>query len=154
MRCEKQYACQGGFVSMKKLFIITLITFSYFQVMQSQVTGMWKSTDHIDDTERSVVEIYEQNGKYFGRVQKLLPTATVTHCTGCEGDQKNKSIIGMIIMADISKNSEGGTDGKIFDPTNGKWYSCDIELVSPDKLKVIGYVGFPTLGKTMYWKRA
>jgi uncharacterized protein (DUF2147 family) len=138
---------------MKKLFILTLVTFSYFQLMQSQVTGLWKSTDHIDDTERSVVEIYERNGKYYGRVQKLLPAATVTHCTGCDGAQKNKSIIGMIIMSDIIKNSDGGTDGKILDPTNGKWYSCDIELVSPDKLKVIGYIGFPLLGKTMYWKR-
>ncbi len=138
---------------MKKLFSITLILFSCFQMMQSQVTGMWKSTDHIDDTERSIVEIYEQNGKYFGRVQKLLPAATVTHCTGCEGDQKNKSLIGMIIMSDITRNGTGGTDGKILDPSNGKWYSCDIELESPDKLKVIGYIGFPLLGKTMYWKR-
>jgi uncharacterized protein (DUF2147 family) len=138
---------------MKKLFIITLITFSYFQMMHGQITGLWKSTDHTDDTERSIVEIYEQNGMYFGRVKKLLPAATVTHCTGCEGDQKNKSIVGMIIISDIIKNCDGGTDGKIFDPTNGKWYSCDIELVSPDLLKVIGYVGFPLLGKTMLWNR-
>jgi len=78
----------------------------------------------------------------------------VTHCTGCEGDQKNKSIVGMIIMSDLIKTTNGGDDGKILDPTSGKWYSCDIELVSPDKLKVTGYVGLSFLGKTMYWKRA
>ena len=138
---------------MKKLFIITLITFSYFQLMQSQVTGLWKSTDHIDDTERSIVKIYEQNGKYFGRVEKLLPAATVTHCTGCEGELKNKSIVGMVILADLIKNGDGGNDGKVLDPTNGKWYSCDIKLVDPNKLKVTGYIGFPMLGKVMYWNR-
>ena len=130
-----------------------LIIFALLSDVGAQVTGLWKSTDHIDDTERSIVEIYEQNGKYFGRVQKLLPAATVTHCTGCEGNQKNKSLVGMIIISDITKNGDGGTDGKVLDPTNGKWYSCDIELVSPDQLKVIGYIGFPLLGKTMYWKR-
>jgi uncharacterized protein (DUF2147 family) len=139
---------------MKRQLFTFLVSFSFIQVMHTQVTGMWKSTDHIDDTERSVVEIYEKNGKFYGRVEKLLPAATVTHCTGCDGDQKNKSIVGMVIMSDIIKDGDKGTDGKILDPTNGKWYSCDIELVSPDKLKVIGYVGFPLLGKTMYWKRA
>jgi len=151
--CEKHYSCLRGSLSMKKLFIITLILFSCFQMMQSQVTGLWRSTDHIDDTERSIVNIYEANGQYFGRVDKLLPAATVTHCTGCEGDQKNKSLVGMIIISGITKNENGGTDGKILDPSNGKWYSCDIELASPDLLKVTGYVGFPLLGKVMYWKR-
>ena len=138
---------------MKRNILMMSMYFVFMISAQAQVTGLWNSTDHIDDTERSVVEIYEQNGKYFGRVQKLLPAATVTHCTGCEGDQKNKSIVGMVIMSDIIKNGNKGADGKILDPTNGKWYSCDIELVSPDKLKVIGYLGFPMLGKTMYWNR-
>ena len=138
---------------MKALFIISLLSLSYFPVINAQVTGMWKSTDHTNDTERSIVEIFEKNGKYYGRVNKLLPAATVTHCTGCEGDQKNKSIVGMVIMTDLIKTDKGGDEGKIMDPTTGKWYSCDIELVSPDKLKVTGYVGFSFLGKTMYWKR-
>lgn len=139
---------------MKIPALFAFIIFACFSSVNAQVTGMWKSTDHTDDTERSIVEIYEKNGKYYGRVNKLLPAATVTHCTGCEGDQKNKSIVGMIIMSDLIKTTNGGDDGKILDPTSGKWYSCEIELVSPDKLKVTGYVGLSFLGKTMYWKRA
>ena len=138
---------------MKKNIMMMSMYFVLMISAQAQVTGLWKSTDHIDDKERSIVQIYEQNGKYFGRVQKLLPAATVIHCIGCEGDQKNKSIVGMVILSDIIKDGLLGTDGNILDPTNGKWYSCDIELVSPDKLMVIGYVGFPLLGKTMYWNR-
>jgi uncharacterized protein (DUF2147 family) len=121
--------------------------------LRSQVTGLWKSTDHQDNTEKSVVLIYEKNGKLYGKVERLLPAATITQCTGCEGELKNKSIVGMLIMTDLLKNQTGGTDGKILDPTNGKFYSCDIELVTPDQLKVRGYIGFPTFGKTMYWNR-
>lgn len=121
--------------------------------LEAQVTGRWKSTDHVDQSEKSIVLIYEQGGKYFGKVEKLLPAATVTHCTGCEGDQKNKSIVGMVIMTDIAKKGNGGEGGKILDPKNGKWYSCNIELVSQDKLKVTGYLGFPMMGKVMYWNR-
>ena len=139
---------------MKSLVFIFLYSIMANWGLHAQVTGLWKSTDHIDDSEKSIVRIYEANGKYYGTVEKLLPAATITHCTGCEGELKDKSIIGMIIMSDLIKNKNGGTDGKILDPTNGKLYDCDIELVSPDKLKVIGYVGFPFLGKTLYWNRA
>jgi uncharacterized protein (DUF2147 family) len=131
------------------LFVVILPWMS----LRAQVTGLWKSTDHLDDIEKSVVLIYEKNGKLYGRVERLLPAATITTCTGCEGELKNKPLPGIIILTDLTKNELGGTGGKILDPTNGKYYSCDIELVTPDILKVRGYIGFPTFGKTMYWNR-
>ncbi|MBK9104766.1 MAG: DUF2147 domain-containing protein [Saprospiraceae bacterium] len=138
---------------MKNLLLILFISFVFLTVSDAQVTGLWKSTDHIDETERSVVLIYEKNGKLYGRIERLLPAATVTHCTGCEGDLKNKSLTGMVIITDLNKNGDAATGGKILDPSNGKWYSCDIELESADKLKVTGYIGLPLLGKAMYWNR-
>ena len=138
---------------MKNVLLIPFLHFVFLMTADAQVTGLWKSTDHIDETERSIVLIYEKNGKLYGRIEKLLPAATVTHCTGCEGDQKNKSLTGMVIISDLNKNGNAATGGKILDPSNGKWYSCDIELESPDKLKVTGYIGLPMLGKAMYWKR-
>jgi uncharacterized protein (DUF2147 family) len=138
---------------MKSLILPLFISLAFLSVANAQVTGLWKSTDHIDDTERSIVRIYESNGMLYGRVEKLLPAATITHCIGCEGDLKNKSLTGMIIISDLKKNASGGSGGKILDPSNGKWYSCDIVLESKDKLKVTGYMGLPLLGKSMYWNR-
>ncbi len=138
---------------MKHLIFTSLVFFTLMTCLDAQVTGMWKSTDHIDDTERSIVWIYELNGKLYGKIEKLLPAATITHCTGCEGDLKNKSLIGMTIISDLKRSGDKAIEGKILDPSNGKWYSCDIELESQDKLKVTGYIGFPMLGKEMYWKR-
>ena len=139
---------------MKHLIFTSLVFFTVMTNLDAQVTGMWKSTDHIDDTERSIVWIYELNGKIYGKIEKLLPAATITHCTGCDGDLKNKSLIGMVILSDLKRSGDDkAIEGKVLDPSNGKWYSCDIELESQDKLKVTGYIGFPMLGKTMYWKR-
>ena len=139
---------------MKHLIFTSLVFFTLMTNLDAQVTGMWKSTYHIDDTERSIVWIYELNGKIYGKVEKLLPAATITHCTGCEGELKNKSLIGMTILSDLKRSSDDkAIEGKVLDPSNGKWYSCDIELESQDKLKVTGYIGLPMLGKTMYWKR-
>jgi uncharacterized protein (DUF2147 family) len=121
--------------------------------VNAQVTGMWKITDEKDNVEKSIVEIFEKNNKYYGRVVKILPTSKRTHCEHCTGDQKDKPLVGMIIVSDLIKNENGGTDGKVLNPANGKTYSCYIELVEPDKLKMRGYLGWPTFGKTMYWNR-
>jgi uncharacterized protein (DUF2147 family) len=46
-------------------------------------------------------------------------------------------------------------DGKIYDPKNGKTYSCYIEFKDETKnlLKVRGYIGFSMIGRTTYWTR-
>jgi uncharacterized protein (DUF2147 family) len=139
--------------NMKSLLLILPLLFISVLHADAQLTGFWISTDHIDDTPRSIVRVYEANGKYFGKIEKLLPTATITHCTGCKGEMQNKSLVGMVFMKDLIKKENGAVDGKILDPATGKYYSCDIELVSPYKLKVTGYVGFPWLGKEMIWTR-
>jgi uncharacterized protein (DUF2147 family) len=45
-------------------------------------------------------------------------------------------------------------NGTIYDPKNGKTYSCYL-ILQPDKtLKVRGYVGVSMLGRTTIWTRA
>ena len=121
--------------------------------LQAQVTGLWKTIDDRDGSEKSVIEIFEANGKLYGKVVRLLGGATYTTCGKCEGDLKDKPIIGMTILHDLVKTPNGGTDGKVLDPNNGKMYDCYIELESPDKLKLRGYIGITALGRTQYWYR-
>ena len=136
----------------KNILLIVSILFCMISA-NAQIIGKWKTVDDEDGVEKSIVEIYEKNGKLQGRVDKLLPAATVTHCAACPGDLKNKPLVGMEILVDLTKNSTGGEDGEILDPKSGKWYSCYMELVSPDKLKLRGYIGISVLGRTQYWYR-
>lgn len=128
---------------------------STFSIMSThaQVTGLWKITDENSKVEKSIVEIFEKDNAYHGRVVSILPTSKRTHCDRCEGDLKDKPLVGMVIIHDLTKTANGGEDGKILNPANGKTYSCYIELVAPDKLKLRGYLGFPAFGKTMYYNR-
>ena len=121
--------------------------------LNAQVTGMWKTIGDRDGTEKSIVEIYENGGKLYGKVVKLLPAAAHTTCEKCPGELKDRPITGMVVLKDLKKTSTGATDGKAIDPSSGKTYDCFIELESPDKLKLRGYLGVPTLGRTQYWYR-
>jgi uncharacterized protein (DUF2147 family) len=143
---------------MKKWFFLlnALFAFSLVSHAQDEILGKWKTIDDATGQAKSIVEIYKQNGKYYGRIVQLLTEENKDGvCRTCEGKYKNKNIIGLVIIKDLKydaddKEWEGGT---IMDPKNAKEYSVYLALESPDKLKVRGYIGFSLIGRTQYWYR-
>lgn len=138
---------------MKPFYIIIMLFVLSSSLVKAQVTGMWKTIGDQDGTEKSIVEIYEKEGMLYGKVVRLLPAAAHTTCEKCPGELKDRPITGMVVLKDLKKTSTGATNGKAIDPSSGKTYNCFIELESPDKLKLRGYLGVPTLGRTQYWYR-
>ena len=139
---------------MKQLLIFSLLVLSIGLQAQTDIIGTWYTIDDEDGTKKSHVQIYESNGKLEGKVVKLLEGATATHCNKCDGENKGKPIVGMKILWDMERVGDNEyDDGEILSPTNGKVYSCYLELESKDKLKVRGYLGFSILGRTQYWHR-
>ena len=134
--------------------LYTIIMLMFITVAShAQIIGQWKAVGDKDGDEKAIIEIYEQNGKLFGKVTKLLPGARITRCENCPGDLKDKPIEGMVVLKNLRKTALGGVDGKITDPSNGKTYNCAIELQDRDTIKVRGYIGMPAVGRTQYWKR-
>jgi len=139
---------------MKNILLAITLIFAFANVGTAQsVLGVWKTIDDTDNAEKSHIEIYEENGKVYGKVIKLLEGATATHCENCEGDLKGAPITGMVILKDLEKEDDYYEDGEIVDPATGKVYSCWIQLEGADKLKVRGFLGFSMLGRTQYWYR-
>ncbi len=138
---------------MKPVLITLLLNFLLPGAFYAQVTGLWRVVDDKDGIEKSIVEIYEQNGLYHGRIVRLLEASRRTHCDKCYGDLKGKPLTGMTIIYDLEKTNNGGKGGKVIDPSTGKIFSCYIELENPDRLKLRGYLGTPTIGKTSHWNR-
>ena len=119
--------------------------------------GRWKTVDDITGKAKSIVLIWEQNGKLFGRVQKLLnpdPQDPNPRCVDCSGEKKGKPVVGMQIMQDLSKDGDGWSGGTILDPATGKIYKCLVSVLDGGaKLKVRGFIGVSLLGRTQYWQR-
>jgi uncharacterized protein (DUF2147 family) len=138
-----------------KLFTFTLLIFlCSITGFSQQVVGNWKTIDDVTGKAKSIVSIYEDNGKIYGKVIKILtPGEENKVCSECEGDKKNKPIVGMVILTDLEKDDDEWNDGEILDPNNGKTYSCYISLEGNNKLKVRGFLGFSLLGRTQYWYR-
>ena len=138
---------------MNKLLLVTLGLFMS-SASFSQIEGLWYNIDDEDGKPKSHISIYETNGILEAKVVKLLPAAKLTHCSACEGSNKNKPIEGMKILWGLEKvNSKEYEEGEILNPKNGKIYDCFISLEEDDKLKVRGYLGVSMFGKTQYWYR-
>ena len=138
-------------MTLKSIFT-TMLLFSFFistSVAQS-VVGVWKTVDDETGEEKSQVEIYEKNGKYYGKIIKLL-NASTTKCDNCSGDRKGKPLVGLEILWDMKKSGSTWKNGEIFSPTKDKTYSCKMWLEGDDKLKVRGYVAL--FYRTQTWHR-
>ena len=138
-------------ISLPLLVVIITLTIPY--LAGAQLVGRWTAMGDMDYKPKAIINIYEEGGMLLGRVEQVLPDATTTICKKCDGELKNKPITGMVILTDLVKTDNGGKDGKILDPGSGNTYSCYLELESPDKLKLRGYIGFPAFGRTQYWFR-
>lgn len=137
---------------MRKTFLFfSIILFSNFCQSQS-IIGKWKTIDDVTGKAKSIVEIYENGGKYYGKIIEIIDkTKTNELCANCEGAEKNKPILGMIIIKGLIKKGKEFSSGKVLDPKTGSLYKCTITLESDDKLKVRGYIGISLLGRTQVW---
>jgi len=120
--------------------------------------GRWTTIDDETKKPKSVITIYEENGKLFGKIEKLFREPSEEQnplCDKCEGTLKNKPILGMVILRGLEKDDEEWSGGSILDPANGKTYKCKIAVEDGGKkLKVRGYIGLSLLGRTQHWVRA
>lgn len=139
----------------KNIFLAILFVFASVVVSNAQsIFGKWKTIDDETGNEKSIVEIYNVDGKAYAKVLQLLEKGKENKiCDKCKGDKKNKPVKGMVIINGLSQDDDEWNDGKILDPKNGKEYKCYITLEESNKLKVRGYIGFSLIGRTQYWYR-
>ena len=140
---------------MKKILLtISLVAFTIMTAVAQDVTGKWKTLDDETGEAKSIVEIYKQNGKIYGKVVEILnPKKKNATCDECPGSDKGKPIMGIVIIKGLEKDGDEYNGGTIMDPNNGKVYKCYIELDGANKLDVRGYIGFSLLGRTQTWTR-
>jgi len=139
----------------KSMLFFTMLFF-VFQTAGAQpnsIIGRWKTIDDETNEPKSIVRIYEQNGKYFGVIDTLFRKPGEDPdpvCDKCPADdpRKDKKIRGMVIIQNMVKDGEEFNDGTILDPKKGKVYDCKLWL-EDGTLKVRGYIAF--LFRTQTW---
>jgi uncharacterized protein (DUF2147 family) len=130
------------------------------------ILGLW-ATDPEGGGGEAHVEVYKQDGKYFGKIiwlaqpvyppddPKGTPGEPKTDLNNPDATLQGNPVIGLIITRDFVYKGDGQWHkGTIYDPDNGKTYKCKIKYGdSENVLKVRGFIGVSMLGRTTYWTR-
>ncbi len=105
------------------------------------------------------IQIYKAtDGKFYGKVVWLkvpeVDGKPKVDKNNPDDKKKNDPVLGLVLLKGFKKDGEKGyDDGTIYDPKNGKTYSCKITNKG-DVLDVRGYIGFSWIGRTTVWTKA
>jgi uncharacterized protein (DUF2147 family) len=91
------------------------------------------------------VEIYKLDGKYCGKFVWLQNNRLDT--LNPDVSKRSKYLLNSTFLWNFNFDDGNYVNGRIYDPKNGKTYSCKMWLSNGD-LKVRGYVGISLLGRS------
>jgi uncharacterized protein (DUF2147 family) len=119
--------------------------------------GRWQMIDDETNTPRGIVEVTQVNGELQGRFVEAYPRRGEDPnavCFKCEGERKDKPIVGMVILWGLEPTGADWSGGHILDPTKGKVYQATLTLIEGgDKVRVRGFIGLSLFGRTQTWVR-
>jgi uncharacterized protein (DUF2147 family) len=118
--------------------------------------GVW-----VDDAASTRIEIYSCGANELcGKLVWLRPsdsTATrpLLDAHNPDATKRKHPLLNLRILQGLryDANAKRWDGGEIYDPENGRTYSCYLRLHSPNRLEVKGYIGFSLLGRSHYWTR-
>ena len=141
-------------IKFRMLLVVVAMLFANFVIGQS-IFGKWKTIDDRTGDPKAIISIYEKDGLMFGHVLEILEKGKEDSvCHKCDGDLKDKPVVGMTIIDAAKHMGEGIYKGsRLFDPEQAMTFRCKIWL-NPDnldELKVRGYLAF--IYRTQTWLR-
>ena len=120
---------------MRKLFFMFVLALACTMPMAAQVqqiVGEWITVDDKTGEQLSVVKIFKAtDGLYYGKIVKLLKGNPDEKCVACTGADKDKPVVGLIIIRGFQEKDGklvGGDKGRVLDPEKGKFYYGKIWL--------------------------
>lgn len=118
---------------------------------QDGIVGKWWSPKRDGQ-----IEIYKSSGQYFGKLVWARASGKKdTH--NPDASLRSRDVVGLNLFTNFHYDSddEEWVDGKVYDPSSGKVYSCKLWLSDGGKtLNARGYVGFSLLGRTEKFAKA
>lgn len=141
---------------MRNLILFLAFSITGNIVISQTVVGKWTTIDDETKKKKSIVELYKYKDQLYGKITFLYPREGREEnptCTKCTDDRKNKPLIGLQIVRNLTWNGSEWKGGTIVDPENGKSYTTKIwiDADNPNKLNVRGYIG--PFYRTQTWIR-
>ena len=140
---------------MKKILSLTLLLFLFTRVSSQTIAvdallGTWLTASG-----KAKVQIYKEGSKYNGKIVWLKNPTYEDGKIKVDKNNPDKAkqttpLLGLNMLKGFVFDEGEWNDGTIYDPENGKTYSCKIKY-RDGKLDLRGYIGISLIGRTQTW---
>ena len=141
------------YVFFKTTLCLSFLILGLHAQAQEEILGRWQDEDNA-----TIIEIYEDNGIYAGRIVWLLDSLDLYSNKKLDVENDNSSLrsrplIGTDLIYGFQYYENYWRKGKIYDFNSGRTYNGKI-VVKEDELRLSGYYGVLSfLGRTTKWHR-
>jgi uncharacterized protein (DUF2147 family) len=66
---------------------------------------------------------------------------------------RDRPLVGIVLMWHLRYDDGAYTDGYVYNPEDGGTYRVNAEVLSPESLKIRGYLGISLFGQSKIWSR-
>ncbi len=138
------------------LFLTAFAMNVYAQSSEADaVVGTWLVED-----KKAKIKIYNKGEKYHGKIIWLKEPNDKNGKPKVDKENpeeglRGRPLVGLVMLTGFVYDEDNvWEDGDIYDPKNGKTYSCEMTLSTDGKtLDVRGYIGFSFIGRSQTWTR-
>ena len=136
--------------------LLFFVGLKFSVLAQPSAADKWVTIDDKTGNKKSVVELYKEDGKLYGKIVYLFPREgrePNPKCKECTDDRKDQPLVGLQIVRDLKWNGTSWEGGTIVDPENGKIYTVKMWVSGKngEMLQVRGYLG--PFYRTQTWIR-
>jgi len=142
---------------MKSIFLSLLLCAALMVNAQRKASDIIGK--YLSESGKAKIEVIDIGGKYYGKIFWLREpnnqdgTPKVDKNNPDQSKRKNH-LIGLLLLKSMEFDGKSTWhNGTIYDPENGKDYSCKITIDDKSNLDIRGFIGVSLIGRTTKWKR-
>lgn len=133
------------------LIAVILAVRTYASAQKDPIEHTW-----LNGQKTGKIQVYKaKDGKFYGKIVWLAepnrdgkPKLDINNN---DPKLRTRPVMGLMVLKGFVKDGDDDyEDGTVYDPKNGKTYSCKMTL-NGSKLDVRGYVGVSMIGRTDTW---
>lgn len=134
------------------LALALLLPGASLAVGADDIVGTW-----LTEGGKSKVQITKSGNQYIGKLvwlrEPMRNGKPKLDQMNENAGMRSRKIQGMVLLSGFTFKGDHWDGGKIYNPEDGKTYSCTLKLNNANTLEVRGYVLNPVFGKTQHWTR-
>lgn len=119
------------------------------------IVGVWEV-----GSKEARVTIFKTGSYYYGKISWLKNPndengKPKTDSKNHDEQHRSKHVMGLLLLKSFEYNTHENIwdKGTIYDPKNGKTYSCKLTMTNNNTLEVRGFVGISMIGRTDTWTK-